>query len=357
MLNMFSYIEGPPTMVAWFKNRQYVLAIAAGIIYGVGLRLILHWPLGGPMNAPRESMWYPNDLWVMSFGFLIVAPVTVGWITIASTPSDGRYHWAGWIFRPWIAVLLSYAVLLLAVIEGAICLIFALPVTLVCASIGGVAAGLAGRHRYRHGRATTLCLAVLPLALCAIEAQLDGPLAMRTVNTSTVIHAPVAVVWMNVKSVPRIDHEEVRRTWTHFIGFPLPVEATLDHDGIGGVRHATFEGGLLFVETIDEWQPEQRLGFTIAADTAHIPPTTLDEHVTIGGRYFDVLDGEYWLEPVANGDVLLHLRSRQRLNTDFNAYAALWTDAVMRDLQESILEVVKHRCEAQAGRVSARLNP
>jgi len=84
---------------------------------------------------------------------------------------------------------------------------------------------------------------------------------------------------------------------------------------------------------------------SIKADTAHIPATTLDEHVSIGGRHFDVLDGEYRLEPLADGDILLHLTSHQRLSTDFNGYAGLWTDAVMQNLQTSILEVIKHRCE------------
>lgn len=72
---------------------------------------------------------------------------------------------------------------------------------------------------------------------------------------------------------------------------------------------------------------------------------TLDEHVTIGGRYFDVLHGEYRLEVLPNGDTLLHLSSQQRLSTDFNGYAGLWSDAVMRNLQTSILEVIQHRCE------------
>jgi hypothetical protein len=117
---------------------------------------------------------------------------------------------------------------------------------------------------------------------------------------------------------------------------------------VGGVRHASFERGLTFIETVTNWEPEQRLAFTIKADTEHIPPTTLDQHVTIGGRYFDVLDGEYRIERLADGDTLLHLESRQRLSTDFNAYAGLWTDAVMNSLQSSILEVVQHRCEQQA---------
>lgn len=45
---------------------------------------------------------------------------------------------------------------------------------------------------------------------------------------------------------------------------------------------------------------------------------------------------------------MLHLESRQRLSTDFNAYAGLWTDAVMRTLQNSILQVIKARSESEA---------
>jgi hypothetical protein len=96
---------------------------------------------------------------------------------------------------------------------------------------------------------------------------------------------------------------------------------------------------------VNEWQPGQDLRFSIRANTDQIPATTLDEHVTIGGAYFDVLDGEYRLEPRPDG-VLLHLTSRERLSTHVNAYAGAWTDGVMRGIQEQILEVIRTRCEA-----------
>jgi hypothetical protein len=35
-------------------------------------------------------------------------------------------------------------------------------------------------------------------------------------------------------------------------------------------------------------------------------------------------------------------------STDFNWHARLWSDAIMRDTQESILAVIKNRCEAEA---------
>jgi hypothetical protein len=109
------------------------------------------------------------------------------------------------------------------------------------------------------------------------------------------------------------------------------------------VRHATFAGGVLFIETVTEWDAGRRLGFDIRADTASIPPHTLDEHVTIGGRYFDTLHGEYRIEARPDGTTLLHLSSRHRLSTTFNFYARLWTDAVMRDIQDNILFVIRNR--------------
>ena len=72
--------------------------------------------------------------------------------------------------------------------------------------------------------------------------------------------------------MPAIRPAELRDSWTRRIGFPRPVEATLLHEGIGGV---------LFLQTVTRWEPHRNLAFTIRASTAPIPPATLDKHVTI----------------------------------------------------------------------------
>ena len=295
----------------------------------------------------------------MTAGYLVFVPVVIGWITIAAfTPSDEKYHWSRWLFIPWPSIMLTSLALLITDVEGLICVIhLAVPITLLFGSIGGVAAGLTSRAKFLRSRSTLACFALLPILLSAAEMQTTPPLQLRTVQNSILIHAPAATIWTNIKRVPAIQPREIAPNWTHRIGFPLPIEATLDHDGVGGIRHASFQGGLLFIETITDWQPQQKIAFTIAADTDHIPPGTLDEHVTIGGRYFDVLNGEYRLEPLPNGNILLHLSSEERVSTDFNAYTGLWSDAVMRNLQQSILEVVKHRCESASIATDASLNP
>jgi hypothetical protein len=114
-------------------------------------------------------------------------------------------------------------------------------------SLGGVAAGLAGRTREKNVQRIGLsCIVILPLLVQPPETQfVVAPVQRRVVQTEIRIHAPAEVVWRNIERVRPIAPEELERTWTHAIGFPRPIEATLSHEGFGGVRHASFERGLL----------------------------------------------------------------------------------------------------------------
>lgn len=352
-----------------FDKRGLLEGVSLGAVYGVLLRgyilLTDHWQAQFRSFSQKHSQ--PSQQYmhhylansrnvavaaeVMTLSFLVLGPVIIGFLTVRRLNTRERAPVWLWIVAPWLAVIGMMVIVSLFAWEGAICVVMALPLTLLFASIGGVVAGLLARFR---GKATgaTLCVAFLPALLAPAEVRLQAPLQIRTVESQIRIHAPAVVVWQNIERVPAIAPAELRPSWAQRLGFPRPVEATLSHEGVGGVRHASFERGLLFIETVTAWEPQQRLAFTIRADSAHIPPTTLDEHVTIGGRYFDVLDGEYRLEPLADGSTLLHLTSHQRLSTDFNGYAGFWSDAVMQNLQTSILNVIQHRCEHQAHSVA-----
>jgi hypothetical protein len=326
-----------PPRKKYLRPRSLVQSAILGAVYGVLLRVVISGPKWANSNATNSAS-------VMTLAFLLLGPIVIGFLTIRQSEAHQTTPVWIWIVLPWLSVTLMMAVTALFAIEGTICIAMALPIAFVLSSLGGAIAGIISRRR-RIARTPTLCLAILPFLLAPAEATLNAPIQTRTVASEIRIHASPQTVWQNIERVPAISPTELRPTWTHHLGFPRPIEATLSYEGVGGVRHATFERGLTFIETVTTWQPEHRLAFTIKADTANIPTTTLDQHVTIGGRYFDVLNGEYSIEPLANGDVLLHLTSHQRLSTDFNGYAGLWTDAVMQDLQTSILQVIQHRCE------------
>jgi hypothetical protein len=285
----------------------------------------------------------------MSFAFLFAGPFMAGAITVKqATREQPMSAWES-IVASWIPILANILIALSVRWEGIICVVFIVPPALISAGLGGYLTGLLHRHFHKRDFGKTLyCLAALPLLLAVLETHLNQPLQTRTVDTSVVIHAPLPIVWQNIERVPPIAASELRHSWANTIGFPRPVEATLSHEGVGGVRNASFERGLNFTETITDWQPNQRIVFTIQADTAAIPTTTLDEHVTVGGRFFDVLTGEYDLHTLPNGDTLLHLSSQERLSTDFNFYAAMWSDAVMHDMQSNILHVIQNRCETES---------
>lgn len=289
----------------------------------------------------------------MTVSFLAVVPFAMGFLTVSvygrALSKRGRKISKGRsVSLPIESVMLTLVVTVLFKVEGLICMVFIAPIALIFGILGGLAAGFIQRGKDDMKATTTLSVALAPLLLLAIELHIPQRFETRTVETSILIHASPQAIWSNIEKVDAIQPDELPSSWARRIGFPRPIAATLSHEGIGGVRHASFAGGLIFTETIDHWDAPHDLSFSIKANTDSIPPTTLDEHVTIGGPYFDVLEGEYSLEPLDDGAIRLHLRSRERLSTHFNAYAGLWTDAVMRDIQNSILQVIKQRCERTA---------
>jgi hypothetical protein len=312
------------------KQQMIAATVVGGVLYGLLARLAFSESL--PIAEP------------MTFTFIFLVPLAVGYASVAGSPQDQR--------RAFTALLLSLAatfillVTVLAVgVEGLICVVMMTPVFFVMALAGGALAIIVRKVRNRRMRATAFVMVlVLPYAAGPMEQRMPQLQTRRVVENRIRIHADAPTVWRQIIRVPAIRPEEYRTTFIHRIGFPRPIEATLSHEGVGGVREASFERGVLFRETVIDWVPERRLSFTIAVDS--IPTRTLDQHVTVGGEYFDVLDGTYEIVPVAPGEVELRLWSTHRLSTHFNGYASLWTDFVMRQIQGNILQVVRHRAEA-----------
>jgi hypothetical protein len=324
------------------RGKLLVISIVAGAAYGLAIRALIQ------LNTTRR--WTLSLIWVMSIAFVIVVPFSMGYIAVATKARAARVGFAERIFLPWAAVLIALAGCALVAWEGAICVIMITPIALLCGSLGGLLAGALVRSTQPPmAMMSIVIVALLPLLVGPIEHRLSPGVQLRSVESDVEIHAAPEMIWQNIERVRPIDLSELPRSLNRTIGFPRPIEATLSRESIGGVRHATFAGNVLFIETIDTWEPQQRLGFSIHADTRNIPPTTLDEHVTIGGSYFDVLHGEYFLESAGTGNIRLRLISRHRVSTDFNWYARLWTDAIMRDVQRSILYVIKNRCEGATG--------
>ncbi|MCC6809684.1 MAG: hypothetical protein IT381_19810 [Deltaproteobacteria bacterium] len=321
----------------WYKNPM-TLGVLAGVAYGL------------IVQAAARTGHLKEVIGVMSLGFVFVLPFALGFLTT---------HWGGYkqnrsfsyyLFAPSLTAMASMICAIAIGWEGLICLVLATPVYLFMGAVGGFFAWVF--HRVLAAREAETRLPVLMSALVIVAPPLTAfyesgqtlPLALHKVHTEIAVHASRDKVWEKIIRVEPIVEETTG--FFYHIGFPKPIEASLSQEGVGGVRHARFEKDLVFIETVDEWVDKERLSFAIDVDPSATPLTTLDPHVTVGGTYFDVMRGTYWIEARGQNEQVLHLESEFRLSTAFNRYAGFWGDFLMRDIQTSILRVIKARCEA-----------
>ena len=305
------------------------VGLVSGVLYGLAARLAVSFDGWG------------GGLLAMTLGFLFVVPVVIGYLTVRPVVEPSfRFRF----FAPWLTCALVILGSLLFGLEGAICVVFATPVMLLLASLGGLIAG----GQSAPTRADLPVAVLLPWVVIGLERGIPVPTEHVVTTTQIEIAAPASAVWPLVVSVDSIRDGERRPALFTAIGFPRPIAATLDHPGVGGVRTASFDHGVVFREAVIEWVPERRLRFTI--DAKAVPTTALDPHVTIGGPFFDVLTGTYELQPLSAARTLLVLTSEHRVSTRFNAYAGWWADRIMTSVQRNILVVLKERAELAATR-------
>ncbi len=290
---------------------------------------------------------------VVSLSFVWSMPFAVGALSVAIGRWCGTDGWVRCAAGIPAAVLgLGFVISLVTKVEAAMCVVMAAPIMLLATALGGGLAHLFLPKNRNDYRLQMTLMVFLPYLTAVVEGSLHWPTETKDIEDTIVIHASPELIWQEIASVPAIDPEQISEKWIYWVGFPKPIAATLDREGVGGIRTATFERDVSFFETVTVWDKPARLAFSIHADPDFIPHTAFDQHIIVGGRFYDVLDGTYEIEPLPGGNCRLHLTSRHRLSTRFNSYAGWWSEKVMNQIQGSILEVIRARAEARAGIVS-----
>lgn len=313
-------------------TKNTIIAIAIPTIYAVVLRLFF-----------GVHRW--NELFeVMSISFLFCSPTIVGALTVYLSDIEKVKKLSYRLLAPWIPIFIFLGITLGFEIEGWACWLMVLPLFLFAASMGGLIGGYLKRNKQKD-RLNISVLILLPLLLAPLESLIDEIPATYQAYTYIDIKAKPEQIWDNVTRVEAIDENEDSGWLNKFLGFPRPIKAELDFEGVGAYREAVFTNGLIFHETVTEYTDNELMVFDIKAYPHEIPSTTLDEHVVIGGNYFDVLNGTYELEKLENGTCRLHLSSTFEMKTTFNFYAGWWGRWIMKDIQNNILRVEKKRAE------------
>lgn len=161
------------------------------------------------------------------------------------------------------SLLLLGIMLLFIAIDGFICLVMALPISVVL----GIPGTFLGRYlarlasSRRGGTALPRLLIALFPPIAAFDASTQSSPPMRTVTTSVAIRAPAERVWQTVIAFPPITK---RPDGIFRLGFAYPLSAQISGSGVGAIRHCTFSTGS-FVEPVTQWDPPRLLAFDVTS--------------------------------------------------------------------------------------------
>jgi hypothetical protein len=318
-------------LLAPSRFRTLLLGLGAGVLYG----LLCMWLVNSSHRA-------------VSVSYIFVLPLVLGAIPVLCSTREQLANYLTYLLLPWGITLTLFALSMVAGLEGLICLVIIIGPFTILGSLGAFLIRLARLHGQPQTRLYVSLLGLLPLAAGAFESRLAATDQVYTVTTTREIAAAPAVAWQHIQNVRHIQRPELRTHFVHLLGIPRPLDGYLDYADVGGVRHITWEKGLRFQERITSWQPGRGFAYEIEVNTDSIPPGTLDEHVAVGGRYFDVLRGSYAIRPLAANRCQVVLTCTYRITTNLNTYGKLWADFLLSDFNTAILEVVQHRSEATA---------
>jgi hypothetical protein len=100
-----------------------------------------------------------------------------------------------------------------------------------------------------------------------------------------------------------------------------------------------------FEEVVQEWQPHRHLRWSYRFHADSFPRHALDDHVVIGGHYFDLIDTSYTLSEEGDS-TRLHTATRYRISTHFNFYAEWVAQLLLGNLSQTGLQLYRRRSEA-----------
>lgn len=280
----------------------------------------------------------------MLASFVILVPMVIGFYTVYAVRAEmPRLGFA--LVAPWLPTLCFVGGTAVLLIEGSICIAMALPIFLLAASVGGLIAwGFLRVFEYRSGTLNSVLL--LPLVMGCAEMNLPLPADTQETDASIQIAARPEVVWQLINHATGIQPAEMREGLAYRIGVPYPQQAVTEETTGGRVRRLRWDRGVQFDEPINAWEENRYIRWTYDFKPDTFPPGTLDEHVLIGGRYFDLTDTSYRLTPSSTGtrlDIVVHYR----VSTNFNFYAAWWGRLMVDDAAATILKFYKARAEAR----------
>jgi hypothetical protein len=313
--------EPPPKPRAPFKAHLWG-PLVAGALVGVAIRLLYS---GKPEN-PYEAMMN---------SFVLFVPLLVGGVAVYLAERTHRRSLSAHFWIGAGANVLFVLATFLITIEGLICVILVAPLFAILGGLGGLVMGVICR-RTNWPRQALYSFTALPLLCGGLEQHLPVPNRILTTERSLQVSTTPEYLWPCLATTLAIQHQEIDSAWMYRIGVPVPTSAVSEVVDNRVVRHITMGKGIHFDQVAADWEPNRRVRWTYRFASDSFPPRALDDHVRIGGKYFDVIDTEYSLDPVPSG-TKLRVRMTYRVSAPFNWYAGPIAEFLVGNFEEAAL--------------------
>jgi hypothetical protein len=246
-----------------------------------------------------------------------------------------------------LAVLGTGVGLIAVGVEGAGCLVMALPLALLISGAGTVV-GYALTRIYwgrRHSAALLVLTALASPLLMGADAAVHPEPPVYAVRTAVEVDAPPEVVWRHVVSFPALPAD---REWLFHTGIAYPLRAEIRGRGAGAVRYCVFSTGA-FVEPIEVWDEPRLLRFSVVQSPPAMeelsPYAIQPPHVE---GFLVSRRGQFALEPLPGGRTRLVGTTWYQHGLQPAGYWRLWSDWILHRIHTRVLEHVKRLAEAQA---------
>jgi hypothetical protein len=305
-----------------------------GALVGVILRI-------GFSQSPSSSS-SSTSYTAMSWAFIILVPMVVGAVTVYFAETKSRRSVGYYIWAPAFANMLFVVGTMLILIEGIICAIIIIPLFCMLGIVGGLVMGAICRMT-NWPRQAAYGFMVLPLIFGALPPQDPDMQSTDYIERTIMIAAPPEKIWSQLQSVSDIKPSEVGHTWIYRIGVPLPLAGVTQATPEGLVRKITMGKSVYFDQVSTDWEENRHVKWRYRFYKDSFPPNALDDHVMIGGHYFDLMDTEYTLVPKGSQLTELKIRMHYRVSTEFNWYAKPVGRFLIGNFEEVILDFYRQR--------------
>jgi uncharacterized membrane protein YhaH (DUF805 family) len=314
-----------PTDIDW-------AAAAQGVVAGMGLTLAA---------VATSTLVFG----AYGFGLFVVSPVVIG-ATTAYFANRKRDLGAGRTARLVTgATALGGVALVIAALEGIVCIILASPLALGAALVGSLLGRAIARYTSGSPRQTVPALVLLPL-LFALENAWAATTSFVTYETIEV-RAPPEVIWRALVHMDPID-EPLALPFR--LGVAYPISGEVIGEGVDAVRRGRFSTGTA-VERVTEWLPNRKLAFAVVDDVPAMHELSPYEHVhaphVIG--YFRTTDTSFELVPRADGGTDILERTAHELRLDPVLYWLPLARWVIHENNTRVLNHIRRQAERSAG--------